>query len=99
MKNFFEIMGSGILWILTVTQTEQVFRIVSLVLSILISLVILISKIVEWYKKANQDGKITKDEVKILVDNVKEDLKDITENVEDLVDAINEQEKENKNND
>ena len=95
MRNFLEVLGSGILWVLTATQTEQIFKIISLVLSIVISLVILISKIVEWYKKANKDKKITKEEIKEIINGTKEDVKDLVDNIDTLVDAIQEEE-ENK---
>ena len=69
------------MYILTVAQTKEIFQIVSLVLSILISIVILIGKIVDWYHKAKADGKITKEEVKELVDTTKEDIEDIKEKI------------------
>ena len=69
------------MYILTVAQTKEIFQIVSLVLSILISIVILIGKIVDWYHKAKADGKITKEEIKELVDTTKEDIEDIKEKI------------------
>lgn len=69
------------MYILTVAQTKEIFQIVSLVLSILISIVILIGKIVDWYHKAKADGKITKEEIEELVDTTKEDIEDIKEKI------------------
>lgn len=89
-----EIGGNGFMYILTATQTKEIFQIISLVLSILISLFIIIGKVVEWWKKSMSDGKITKDEIKELTDDVKEDVNEIKENVEDIVDAIENEEKE-----
>lgn len=80
-KDIFSIIGNGFMYILTVAQTKEIFQIVSLVLSILISIVILIGKVVDWYHKAKADGKITKEEIKELVDTTKEDIEDIKEKI------------------
>lgn len=82
-----EICGNGLMYILTITQTKEVFQIVSLVLSILISVIILFTKIYDWWKKAKADGKISKEEIDELVEITKKET-------EDIVDAISEQEKE-----
>lgn len=75
-RELFEVSGNGLMYVLTATQTKEVFEIISLVLSILISLLIITSKLVVWFKKAKEDGKITKDELKegieILQDGKKE---------------------------
>lgn len=52
---------------LTITQTDEIFRIISLVLTIISALVILAKNIYDWYVKANKDKKITADEVKELL--------------------------------
>ena len=69
------------MYILTISQTKEIFQIISLVLSILISIVILIGKIIDWYNKAKADGKITTEEIQELVDNTKEDIEDIKEKI------------------
>ena len=89
-----EIGGNGLMYILTATQTKEIFQIVSLILSIIISLFIIAGKIIEWYKKAKADGKITKDEIKELSNNVKENINEIKGNVEDIVEVIENEEKE-----
>lgn len=94
IKSIFEICGNGLMYVFTVVQTKEIFQIISLVLSILISLIIIISKVIEWIKKANADGKITKEEINELTNNVKEDVNEIKENVDQIVDIIEEQEKE-----
>lgn len=75
-RELFEVSGNGLMYVLTATQTKEIFEIISLVLSILISLLIITSKLVVWFKKAKEDGKITKDELKegieILQDGKKE---------------------------
>lgn len=74
-----EVIGNGSMYVLSTIQTKEIFEIISLVLSILISIVIIVSKLITWYKAAKKDGKITKDEIndasKIIQDGV-EDIKD-----------------------
>ena len=95
IKSIFEICGNGLMYVFTVVQTKEIFQIISLCLSILISLIIIVSKVVEWFKKAKEDGKITKEELNELTNNVKEDVNDIKDNVEEIIEIIEEQEKEN----
>ena len=94
MRKVSEIIGNTFMYILTIVQTKELFQIISLVLSIVISLIIIIEKVITWYKNANKDGKITNDEIKELSDLTNKDIKEISENIEDLVDVIqNEEEK------
>lgn len=82
LRNLFEDIGCGSLCILTATQTETVLRIANLVLAIIISLLVLVSRIIDWYKKATADGKITKDEVEELIDIGKDGAKEIKDHIE-----------------
>ena len=76
-RDLFEISGNGAMYVLTATQTKEIFEIISLVLSILISCLILASKIVQWWKKAKADGKIDKEEIQEVIDIVGDGVKDI----------------------
>lgn len=60
------------MYVLTFAQTKEIFEIISLVLSILISALILISNVISWVKKATADGKIDKEEIDELVDILSE---------------------------
>lgn len=82
LRNLFEDIGCGSLCILTATQTETVLRIANLVLAIIISLLVLVSRVIDWYKKATADGKITKDEVEELIDIGKDGAKEIKDHIE-----------------
>lgn len=62
---------------LTLTQTDEIFRIVSLVLTILSCLVVLVRNIYNWYIEAKKDNKIDKDEIKDLIDIVGDGVNDI----------------------
>ena len=76
-RDLFEIGGNGAMYVLTATQTKEIFEIISLVLSILISCLILASKIAQWWKKAKADGKIDKEEIHEVIDIVGDGVKDI----------------------
>ena len=71
----------GAAGILTVVQTNEIFQLVSLILTCIATLVALAFTIYKWVKNATADGKIDKEEVEELVDiieNTADDLKDKT---------------------
>lgn len=82
-----EIGGNLVMYGLTATQTKEIFEIISLVLSILISLIIIFSKLISWWKRAKKDGKITKEEFQEGVDI-------ISDGVNDLKDKVDKEDKE-----
>lgn len=73
-----KIIGSGatiLSWATTIAQANEVFRLVQLILSILCSaLVITTTIIIPWYKRAKKDGKITKDEVEDLLNDIQDSI-------------------------
>ena len=75
-NDFISWTGSIFGGILTALQTDQVFQYISLGLTILSTLVAIAFTIWKWWKKAKEDGKITKEEVdelgQILNDGAKE---------------------------
>lgn len=83
IRNFLEDLGCGGLCILTATQTEMILRISNLILTIIISLLILVSRIIDWYKKSKADGKITSDEVKEGIEIITDGAKEIKGHIED----------------
>ena len=76
-QTIFELVGNGMMYVLTATQTKEIFEIVQLVLSILISIIILVAHIVAWFKKANEDGKIDKEELEELSDILEDGADDL----------------------
>ena len=77
MKRALEILTNGGMYILTLAQTNEIFQMVELILSISMTLFILVINIVAWIKKATKDGKIDEeeiDELKNIVEKGKEDL-------------------------
>ena len=79
MKRFLEIAGNITQYVLTVAQTNEIFQMVELILSIATTLFILGVNIYVWYKKAKADGKIDKEEIEELKEIV-EDGKEKLEN-------------------
>jgi len=74
---------NGIIWgnvvfdaILTITQTNEVFRLIQVILTCVTAFVGLCYTLWKWYKKAKKDGKITKDECEDLIDELTKKEKD-----------------------
>ena len=82
LRDALEIGGNGIMYVLSVTQTKEVFELISLILSIAISVLIVVSKLVTWIKKSTADGKITPEEVKDAVDIVSDGVNDIKNKID-----------------
>ena len=55
-------------------QTNEIFQIIEVVLASISFVVSIAYTVYKWYLKAHEDGKITKDEVKDLVDDVKDEI-------------------------
>ena len=68
--------GNTISWTLTATQTKEVFEIVQIIASIIVSILTIAYILWKWYKKAKEDGKITADEVADLVEDIKDEFKE-----------------------
>ena len=66
--------GNVFTYILTALQTNEIYQLVELILSVVTSLLIIIFKIITWWKKAKADGKITKEEIDELTDSIKDDV-------------------------
>lgn len=85
MDKVLDIGGITFSAILTATQTNEVFRLISLILTILTTLVVLARNIYNWYKDAKLDGKIDKDELKDLINIVGDGIEDINNCIEEEV--------------
>ena len=82
IKDIFEIGGNGLQYLISFAQVENVLRMVGLALSVTISILIIIDKMISWWKKAKADGKITEDEIKEGIEIVKEGSEDIKDHIE-----------------
>ena len=85
MKNYIAEIFNGMTYVLVVLQTNETFQLVELIISIAVSVVLLAYRIWKWWKEANKDGKITKEEIKDGIDI-------IVDGVEDIQDKIKEKE-------
>ena len=83
VRNLIEDTGNAGMYCLVSVQVDEIMKYVQLGLSIIISIIILISRIVDWYQKAHADGKITSDEVKEGVGIIKEGLENINNTLDD----------------
>ena len=63
-------VGSGISTILTISQTNEVFQLIQIILTSIAVLVSIAYTIWKWRKNAKKDGKITSDEVDELFDDI-----------------------------
>ena len=73
--------GTALSAVGTGLQTSEVLQIISLVLTIIGSLITIAMAIINWWKKAKADGKITSDEIQEgieIIQNGLDDLKDKT---------------------
>ena len=81
MKEHLDILGIGLQAILTAIQTDEVLRWISFGFTIFSVILNIAYNVWRWWRKSNEDGKISMDEVDELVDIVKDGsdtLKDIT---------------------
>ena len=86
INDVIEVGGNSFMYVLTFTNTKEIFEIISLVLSILISLLIIISKLIQWFKNAKKDGKISSEEIKDGIDILSSGVESIRDKIEDKED-------------
>lgn len=80
-----ELVGWGcnaVSTIATIAQTDEMFRLIQIILTCIGVLVSLAYTIWKWYRTAKKDGKITKDEVDELFDDINRTI-EIKEEEED----------------
>ena len=65
--------------ILTAVQTDEVFKWISFVLTLLSALLGIIYRIWHWYKEAKEDGKITPDEIEDLGGIINDGVTEVTD--------------------
>lgn len=75
------VMATGVATCLTgsVSQTNETMQIINLVITCVVGVVTLAYTIYKWYKKAKSDGKITKEEVNELIEDVKEEINELND--------------------
>lgn len=68
------LIGNATCLVANATSTTEVANAVSIIASVLASVVTIAYVIYKWYKRAKADGKITKEEVDELIDEVGEEI-------------------------
>lgn len=86
MSDVLEIGGNSFMYVLSLTNTREIFEIISLSLSIFISILIILSKLIQWFKNAKKDGKITAEEIKDGIDIMSDGIDSIRDKIEDKED-------------
>ena len=80
------VIGTSISAVGTGMQTNEVLQTISIVLTIIGSLITIGMAIINWWKNAKKDGKITKDEIKDGIDIIVGGVEDIKDKLEDKED-------------
>lgn len=83
MKDNKGVLGTALTWVCTIAQTNEVFQMGMLILSIISTIFSLAYTVYKWYNKAKQDGKITKQEMKDLYDDLADDFSVLSDKKED----------------
>lgn len=88
---------NGVQYTATIFETNELLRSVELILAIACSLFILIPKIIgvikktsNWFNKAKEDGKITKEEIDALIKEVEPTVEEIKDGVKDIINKVDE---------
>ena len=78
-KDFLDWIGCGLASIFTAIQTQEVFQIISLILTCLATAVTIAYSVWKWYKNASKDGKLDEKELKEGIDILQHAIDDIKE--------------------
>ena len=80
------IVGTSVSAVGTGLQTNELLQTISLVLTIVGTCITITMALINWWKKAKEDGKITKDEIKDGIDIIVNGANDIKDKLEDKED-------------
>ena len=80
------IVGTSVSAVGTGLQTNELLQTISLVLTIVGTCITIAMALINWWKKAKEDGKIDKDEIKDVVDIIKDGAESIQDTLKDKED-------------
>ena len=87
MKNYGEVVGAGIGTAITATGASVSFhetlQVVALVLTIIGSIITIAMAIIQWWKNAKKDGKITKEELQEGISIIQDGAQVIKDSIKD----------------
>lgn len=81
--------GDGLLAVFTALQVDEIMKWISLALTILTTVITLAFTIYKWWKKANEDGHVSSDEIQELIDEISKTKQD----TEELIDKVTKEDK------
>ena len=64
--------GNAIGYVLTALQTNEVFQLIELILSVILTSLLIVFRLWKWFKDAKRDGKITSDEIQEAIDIIED---------------------------
>ncbi len=76
LDEIFPVLGNVGTYALAAIQQNEIFQIIEFSVSILASLVIIAFRLWAWWKKAKEDGKITKEEIDEAIDIIDSERKE-----------------------
>ena len=76
------IAGTSLSIVGTASQTNELLQDISLVLTIIGTLITIIMALINWWKNAKKDGKITSDEIQDAVDIIKDGVDSIKDKID-----------------
>lgn len=77
------IIGTSVSAVGTGMQTNEVLQTISIVLTIIGTLITIAMAIMNWWRNANKDGKITKEEIQEGVDIIKDGIDTLKDKPQD----------------
>ena len=77
-KNIVSYIGSALGGVFTIVQSNEIFQLISLILTIISVLVSISFSIYKWILTATKDGKITEEEVNELTNILDENAKNLS---------------------
>ena len=83
MKEHLDLFGIGIQAILTAVQTDEVLRWISFGFTLFSVILNIAYNVWRWYRKSNEDGKISKDEVDELGEIIKDGSESLTNTIKE----------------
>ena len=78
-KDFLDWIGCGFATILTAVQTQEVFQIISLILTCIATGLTIAYTIYKWFKNAMKDKKLDENEIKEGIDIINDSIDKIKE--------------------
>lgn len=75
--------GAGIVIGVDLISTKELLGLILVIINIIIAILSLVLKVVQWYKNAKADGKITSDEVSEGIEIINTGAEDIKKEIED----------------